>query len=259
MIAEIRALVATILLPRVRRILDEQAVQPLLSADIAALIRALDDRELLALCAPELRRRLGLDAHAEEQAAEPLPAALPQLEDLGPLEDGPYPCPGCHRFAGHAPGCVDAEIERRDDDAREIDPVVYDNHCAELDAEDERAPISGPETIRADVAQPPSMRRLPVLSPEITPPIALHAKGPVPSLLVALPVEQLTSPLQRFRCVPFSAVLAASTCIERQKLAGGTFAPTSAGVQARAAANAAARCKSCPLGRSVAAQIARAS
>jgi hypothetical protein len=263
-----------------------------LSAIFADMIRGLADRELLALCAPELRCRLGLASRpfpeprrrdrllrklrktrvirrherrpARWRDSEPAPAVLEELGDLGPLNDD-MPA-----------------------DAAEVgelfDPLVYDNHCAgecgelesecrcaEMDAEDEAAeraaldapaaPISGHETHRSDVAPPPSLRRLPILAPELGPPIVLRAPAlPASAHLEALPLEQLTSAAQLFRCLPLSSTITASTCLDRQGAAGDTSkAISSAGVAARQKAARFAYCKSCSLGRAVAAQIRRAS
>jgi hypothetical protein len=277
---------------RARLFLDEQAVQPLLSADIAGMVRALSDVELLAVVAPELRRRLGLgDIEASTfprpsrrtrllrrwhltralrrhqgrkgarwerifaHLAEPLPAAPAPLEDLGPLEDdGPYVCPGCLAVASRcAPGCPEARMEREQEEREDLDPDEGD--------EREAWPPEDPAEYEAETptdAPAPAPRRLPLV-PEQAPPIVLRAPPPPPPAhLYARPIAQLTSAEQRFKCVPFSAVLSASTCIERQSAANvGRQARTSAGVQARAAANVVSWCRNCDLGKSVAAQIAR--
>ncbi len=57
-------------------------------ADIAALVRALDDEALVALVAPALRARLRRRAHRRARPAM-VRAPEPTLGDLGPLDDGP--------------------------------------------------------------------------------------------------------------------------------------------------------------------------
>ena len=248
---------------------DPDAIAPLLVADIAGLVRQIDDVGLLALVAPELRRRLGfaggsfpaprrrerllkrwrrtkalrrMERRPRWRDVEPAPAPV-VLEDLGPIGDdmtqADFDAIALEVFAP----LVDPEPEEDFDEAiPDVLPVV-----------------AGRETTRASVAPPPSLRRLPVLAPELAPPLVLRAPSPpAPAHLDALPVEQLTGPASRFRCIPFSAVMTAGTCLDRQRTAGAHNASISrAGVEARKAAAICERCKSCDLGRAVEAKIGR--
>lgn len=69
------------------------------------------------------------------------------------------------------------------------------------------APPRAARSLRARQAPPPSPPVAPVL------PLALGD---------LVPVERLSSTMQRFACVPLSARLSAGTCIERQRLAVST-------------------------------------
>lgn len=77
--------------------------------------------------------------------------------------------------------------------------------------------------------------------------------GAEPRRLTVLPVAELGSPIEYFRCVPYSSAITAATCIARQKAANAPWKrltnPMAGGKDWFP------KCKACALGRSVRAQL----
>lgn len=82
---------------------------------------------------------------------------------------------------------------------------------------------------------------------------------PMPAVhLPVLPVTELSSPADWFRCVPFAATITAGTCIARQHAADPARRdglPVGRAMVAGAANRAFGRCRNCELGRGVASRL----
>lgn len=118
------------------------------------------------------------------------------------------------------------------------------------------APVADPAP---EEAAPPTVRSATVVKSAARPvwrPVPKPRASTPPAAALHLPVvrvDELVALGQRFRCVPYSAVIAARMCIERQQLHGEAARTTSTG-------NALERrnfgkCASCELGRGVAARL----
>lgn len=93
------------------------------------------------------------------------------------------------------------------------------------------------------------------------PPVPLKSE---PVRLVAVPVEELTSPTQHFKCVPYDATITGKFCLDRQadeqgdyfkRLDGKRLPRTSSDSRAQNTGRAHAKCRDCALGRAVAERV----
>lgn len=243
-------------------IIDSDAGEVSMQAAIASLVRALPDAALVAVARPYLAARLGLDLgdgaravgkapRARRAVRAPVEAVVTRpaededpgdpVDDIG-AEDDPLAA-----FDDDPIDDVGAEDDLRaafdedpaDDVGAEDDPLAdYDEDPAnDQGAEDDPRELAAAVRPQLRVVPAPASRRLPVLQAHV-------------------PIDNIRAPSDRFRCAPFSAVITATTCIDRQIAArANPIGRTSRAVEARALASKLVRCKACVDGERVHARV----
>lgn len=119
-----------------------------------------------------------------------------------------------------------------------------------------------PRIIHRDVKPPKPFRRLPLVPEKPGDTAFRMTDGSVLSLEVVA-VDALAKPEQRFKCVPFSAIITAETCLKRQAIVGADVrigrgkeaGDRTREIDATSKARQFARCANCALGGQVRARL----